>query len=84
MVVNYTQVVMSRCPAEFIFVYRELGGNLWIRDGRGQTASDLADNSGAPALPHLKLFQGEAPDLLLLLLPGITNPCPFSFQNFDC
>ena len=70
---------LFRCPAEFIFVFRELGGNLWIRDGRGQTASELADNSGAPALPHLKHFQGEAHiihllSLLLLPLPVIENP----------
>ena len=55
-----------RCPAEFIFIYRELGGNVWIRDGRGQTALELADNnSSAPALKYLKQFQGELNDFIL-------------------
>ena len=41
-----------------MFVYREFGGNLWIRDGRGQTAVEMADHSSAPALKYLKQFQG--------------------------
>ena len=56
-----------RCPAEFIFIYRELGGNVWIRDGRGQTALELADNSSAPALEYLKQFQGEFSDWISYL-----------------
>jgi len=51
-------IIKYRCPPEFIFLYKEFGGNLWIQDARGQLASEVSDN--APALPFLKQFQ-EAP-----------------------
>jgi len=47
-------IIKYRCPAEFLYLYREFGGNLWIRDGRGQLACDLADS--APALEYFKQY----------------------------
>ena len=38
-------------------LYREFGGNLWIRDGRGQLPCEVADD--APAMKYLKQFQGR-------------------------
>ena len=49
--------MVFRCPPEFIFLYREFGGNLWIKDSKGQTADEITDD--APALKFLKLFQGK-------------------------
>ena len=50
-------IIEFRCPAEFLYLYREFGGNLWIRDGRGQLACDLADS--APALEYFKQYLGK-------------------------
>lgn len=45
-----------RCPPEFIFLYREFGGDLWLRDERGQLAGEEGEQ--APALNLLRQFQG--------------------------
>ena len=48
---------LPRCPPEFLYLYREFGGNLHIRDGRGQLASEVA--SSGPSLEYLKQWQGR-------------------------
>ena len=50
-------ILVCRCPPEFLYLYREFGGNLWIRDGRGQQACEVADSG--PALQYLRHFQGR-------------------------
>ena len=52
-----------RCPPEFAILFREFGGNVSIRDGSGQLATDIStpgnedDNTRATAR-LLRLFQG--------------------------
>ena len=54
---RYDVILVCRCPPEFLYLYREFGGNLWIRDGRGQQACEVADSG--PALQYLRHFQGR-------------------------
>ena len=46
----------SRCPPEFVFLYREFGGDLSLRDDQGRLATDIAEN--APSLKTLRTLQG--------------------------
>jgi len=48
-------IIKYKCPPEFLFLYREFGGNLWVRDSKGQLASEISDS--APALHFLIQFQ---------------------------
>eukprot|EP00095_Tigriopus_kingsejongensis_P009856 maker-scaffold853_size88743-snap-gene-0.11 protein:Tk09856 transcript:maker-scaffold853_size88743-snap-gene-0.11-mRNA-1 annotation:"ankyrin repeat containing protein" len=51
-------IIKYRCPPEFVYLYREFGGNLWIRDSRQRLATDSA-NSNAPALGLMKDLQEQ-------------------------
>ena len=46
----------SRCPPEFVYLYREFGGDLWIRDSRQRLATEITNS--APSLELLKQLQG--------------------------
>lgn len=48
-------IIKYKCPPEFMFLYREFGGNLWVKDSKGQLASEVSED--APALNFLKQFQ---------------------------
>jgi len=54
-------IIKYKCPPEFLYLYREFGGNLWVRDSKGQLASEISED--APALNLLKQFQGTPPSL---------------------
>lgn len=54
-----------RCPPEFVYLYREFGGSLWIRDSRQRLATEISDR--APALALMKQLQGKIVDCLFLL-----------------
>ena len=47
-----------RCPPEFVYLYREFGGSLWIKDSRGRLATEITER--APALSLMKQLQGES------------------------
>lgn len=54
----------SRCPPEFAILFREFGGNVSIRDGSGQLATDIStpgneDDNLRTTVQLLRLFQGE-------------------------
>ena len=51
------KVFYCRCPPEFVYLYREFGGNLWIRDSRQRLATEISDR--APALALMKQLQGK-------------------------
>ena len=53
---NFTLCLPSRCPPEFVFLYREFGGDLSLRDDQGRLATDIAEN--APSLKTLRTLQG--------------------------
>jgi len=40
-----------------VYIYREFGGNFWIRDNQNRLAIDL--NEDAPAVPAIKKFMGK-------------------------
>ena len=65
-----------RCPPEFVYLYREFGGSLWIRDSRQRLATEISDR--APALALMKQLQGKIVDCLFLLkthiMGGILHP----------
>jgi len=48
-------IIKYRCPPEFVFLYREFGGDLWLRDERGELAGEEGEE--APALNLLRQFQ---------------------------
>ena len=50
-----------RCPPEFVYLYREFGGNLWLRDSRQRLPTEISDR--APALELMKQLQGKIVDL---------------------
>ena len=53
---NYNKRKHSRCPLEFVYLYREFGGDLTLKDDQGRLATEIADN--APALQIMKTLQG--------------------------
>eukprot|EP00088_Acartia_fossae_P035489 TRINITY_DN36579_c0_g1_i3.p1 TRINITY_DN36579_c0_g1~~TRINITY_DN36579_c0_g1_i3.p1 ORF type:complete len:210 (+),score=17.63 TRINITY_DN36579_c0_g1_i3:439-1068(+) len=48
-------IIKYKCPPVFLYLFREFGGNLKLRDAQGHTASDLGIES--PALSYLKKVQ---------------------------
>ena len=54
---NSTLYLPYRCPPEFVFLYREFGGDLSLRDDQGRLATDIAEN--APSLKTLRTLQGS-------------------------
>ena len=46
-----------RCPPEYVFLYREFGGDLWIRDSRQRLATEISDRS--PSLQLMVQLQGK-------------------------
>jgi len=54
-------IIKYKCPQEFLYLYREFGGNLWVKDSKGQLASEISED--APALNLLKQYQGTPPSL---------------------
>ena len=58
---NFTLYLPSRCPPEFVFLYREFGGDLSLRDDQGRLATDIAEN--APSLKTLRTLQGKVETL---------------------
>ena len=51
-----SSILPFRCPPEFVFLYREFGGDLSLRDDQGRLATDIAEN--APSLKTLRTLQG--------------------------
>ena len=49
-------IIKYRCPPEFVYLYREFGGNLWIKDSRDRLATEITAH--APALALMKQLQG--------------------------
>jgi len=49
-------VIKYKCPKEFLYLYREFGGNMFIRDKSGQLASQLATD--APCSRLIKQLEG--------------------------
>ncbi len=39
-----------------MYLFREFGGNLWVRDSRGRLATEISDR--APALELMRDLQG--------------------------
>ena len=64
-----------------MFLYREFGGNLWVKDSKGQLASEVSED--APALNFLKQFQGLHMRDLCHFLPmnSIFAETPLSLQS---
>ena len=58
---SFTLYLPSRCPPEFVFLYREFGGDLSLRDDQGRLATDIAEN--APSLKTLRTLQGKVETL---------------------
>ena len=54
-----------------MYLYREFGGSLWIRDSRQRLATEISDR--APALALMKQLQGKIVDCLFLLY-SLTGP----------
>jgi len=55
-------IIKYKCPVEFMYLYREFGGSLKLRDARGQLASEISES--APALDYLKQVQDVPLSLL--------------------
>ncbi len=49
-------IIFYRCPPEFVYLYREFGGDLLLQDDQGRLATEIAEN--APALKIMKTLQG--------------------------
>ncbi|XP_059083766.1 ankyrin repeat and SOCS box protein 12-like isoform X3 [Tigriopus californicus] len=58
-------IIRHRCPPEFVYLYREFGGNLWIRDSRQQLATEIT-NSNSTTLTLMRELQGQALSLMSL------------------
>ena len=52
----YLKMFYNRCPPEYVYLYREFGGSLWIKDSRNRLATEISDR--APALSLMKQLQG--------------------------
>lgn len=50
-------MISSRCPPEFVYLYREFGGDLSLKDDQGRLATEIAEN--APGLKVMKALQGN-------------------------
>jgi hypothetical protein len=48
-------IIKYRCPPEFVYLYREFGGDLILKDDQGRLATEIAENS--PALQIMKTLQ---------------------------
>ena len=55
-----------------MYLYREFGGSLWIRDSRQRLATEISDR--APALALMKQLQGKIVDCLFLLYSLTQGP----------
>ena len=49
--------LFHRCPPEFVYLYREFGGDLSLKDDQGRLATEIAEN--APGLKVMKALQGK-------------------------
>ena len=63
---NSTLHLLYRCPPEFVFLFREFGGDLSLRDDQGRLATDIAEN--APSLKTLRTLQGTVVTLRWIYL----------------
>ena len=50
-------IIKYRCPKEFLYLYREFGGNMRIKDKADRMASQLSHN--APCSKLIKQFEGS-------------------------
>ncbi|XP_023341380.1 ankyrin repeat and SOCS box protein 1 isoform X1 [Eurytemora carolleeae] len=77
-------VIKYKCPVEFLYLYREFGGNMKLRDAKGLTASEICDN--APALEYLRKVQDTPLSLLsqsrLAIRRSLNNKL-HEIQNLD-
>ena len=51
-------VIFIRCPPEFVYLYREFGGDLFLKDDHGRLATEITE--AAPALQIMKQLQGRS------------------------
>ena len=57
-----------RCPPEFVYLYREFGGDLSLKDDQGRLATEIAEN--APGLKVMKALQGKCFSIYCFILMG--------------
>ncbi|TRY68994.1 hypothetical protein TCAL_04120 [Tigriopus californicus] len=67
-------VFVHRCPPEFVYLYREFGGNLWIRDSRQQLATEIT-NSNSTTLTLMRELQEQPLSLQSCCRLVIRNHC---------
>merc|ERR1719510_768068 len=48
-------IIKYRCPPEFVYLYREFGGDLFLKDDHGRLATEITE--AAPALQIMKHLQ---------------------------